>query len=61
MRRLLPGAGAPHGDTHISYTTQRHTAMNKTNIWKTIIKVIIAMATTLLGALGVKDDGSEAR
>ena len=35
--------------------------MNKTNIWKTIIKVIIAMATTLLGALGVKDDESEAR
>lgn len=33
--------------------------MGKVSVWKIVIKVIIAMATTLLGALGVKDGGEE--
>lgn len=29
--------------------------MGKVSVWKIVIKVIIAMATTLLGALGTKE------
>ena len=33
--------------------------MGKLSVWKIVIKVIIAMATTLLGALGTKGDDDD--
>lgn len=33
--------------------------MGKVSVWKIVIKVIIAMATTLLGALGTKGENND--
>ena len=33
--------------------------MGKVSVWKIVIKVIIAMSTTLLGALGTKGEDND--
>ena len=39
--------------------TKKKRTMSKIRVWKIVIKVLIAMATTLLGALGAKGDNDE--
>ena len=38
---------------------ERLDIMGKVSVWKIVIKVIIAMATTLLGALGTKGEDND--
>ena len=39
--------------------TKKKRTMSKIRVWKIVIKVLMAMATTLLGALGAKGDNDE--
>ena len=41
------------------YLLTKKRTMSKIRVWKIVIKVVIAMATTLLGALGAKGDNDE--